>query len=209
MPKLSVYNMAGKTTGEEIELNEEVFGVEFNEPVVHQAIVMQQANERQGTSATKTRGMVRGGGKKPWRQKGTGHARVGSTRSPLWVGGGVTFGPQPRSYKKDMPRKARRLAIRCALSAKVAEGQLVIIDNIAFDDFKTKRTVEMLNAFEAAENKTLIITNGENENVELSARNLRKVTVINNGGLNCFDLLHNNKVFLDKNAVEKIEEVLA
>ena len=209
MPKLSVYNMAGKTTGEEIELNEEVFGVEFNEPVVHQAIVMQQANERQGTSATKTRGMVRGGGKKPWRQKGTGHARVGSTRSPLWVGGGVTFGPQPRSYKKDMPRKARRLAIRCALSAKVAEGQLVIIDNIAFDDFKTKRTVEMLKTFDAEENKTLIITNGENENVELSARNLRKVTVINNGGLNCFDLLHNNKVFLDKNAVEKIEEVLA
>ena len=209
MPKLSVYNMAGQATGEEIELNEEVFGVEFNEPVVHQAIVMQQANQRQGTSATKTRGMVRGGGRKPWRQKGTGHARVGSTRSPLWVGGGVTFGPQPRSYKKDMPRKARRLAIRCALSAKVAEGQLVIIDNIAFDDFKTKRTVEMLKTFEAEENKTLIITNGENENVELSARNLRKVTVINNGGLNCFDLLHNNKVFLDKNAVEKIEEVLA
>ena len=209
MPKLSVYNMAGQATGEEIELNEEVFGVEFNEPVVHQAIVMQQANQRQGTSATKTRGMVRGGGRKPWRQKGTGHARVGSTRSPLWIGGGVTFGPQPRSYKKDMPRKARRLAIRCALSAKVAEGQLVIIDNIAFDDFKTKRTLEMLDAFEAAENKTLIITNGENENVELSARNIRKVTVINNGGLNCFDLLHNNKVFLDKNAVEKIEEVLA
>lgn len=209
MPKLSVYNMAGKTTGEEIELNEEVFGVEFNEPVVHQAIVMQQANQRQGTSATKTRGMVRGGGRKPWRQKGTGHARVGSTRSPLWVGGGVTFGPQPRSCHKDMTRKARRLAIRCALSAKVAEGQLVIIDNIAFDDFKTKRTLEMLDAFEAAENKTLIITNGENENVELSARNIRKVTVINNGGLNCFDLLHNNKVFLDKNAVEKIEEVLA
>ena len=209
MPKLSVYNMAGQATGEEIELNEEVFGVEFNEPVVHQAIVMQQANQRQGTSATKTRGMVRGGGKKPWRQKGTGHARVGSTRSPLWVGGGVTFGPQPRSYKKDMPRKARRLAIRCALSAKVAEGQLVIIDNIAFDDFKTKRTVEMLKTFEAEDNKTLIITDGENENVELSARNLRKVTVINNGGLNCFDLLHNNKVFLDKNAVEKIEEVLA
>ena len=209
MPKLSVYNMAGKTTGEEIELNEEVFGVEFNEPVVHQAIVRQQSNERQGTSATKTRGMVRGGGRKPWRQKGTGHARVGSTRSPLWVGGGVTFGPQPRSYVKDMPRKARRLAIRCALSAKVAAGQMVIIDNIAFDDFKTKRTIEMLEAFDAAENKTLIITNGENENVELSARNLRKVTVINNGGLNCFDLLHNNKVFLDKNAVEKIEEVLA
>ena len=209
MPKLSVYNMAGKTTGEEIELNEEVFGVEFNEPVVHQAVVMQQANQRQGTSATKTRGMVRGGGRKPWKQKGTGHARVGSTRSPLWVGGGTTFGPQPRSYAKAMPRKARRLALRCALSAKVAAGQLVIIDSIAFDDHKTKRTVEMLDAFEAAENKTLIINDGENENVELSARNIQNVTVINNGGLNCFDLLHNNKVFLDKNAVEKIEEVLA
>ena len=124
-------------------------------------------------------------------------------------GGGTTFGPQPRSYAKAMPRKARRLALRCALSAKVAEGQLVIVDKIAFDDPKTKRTVEMLDAFSAADNKNLIITNGENENVELSARNMRKVTVINNSGLNCFDLLHNNKVFLDKNAVELIEEVLA
>ena len=209
MPKLSIYNIAGQATGEEIELNDEVFGVPFNEPVVHQAVVMQLANQRQGTSATKTRAMVRGGGKNPWKQKGTGHARVGSIRSPLWVGGGTTFGPQPRSYAKAMPRKARRLALRCALSAKVAEGQLVIVDKIAFDDPKTKRTVEMLDAFSAADNKNLIITNGENENVELSARNMRKVTVINNSGLNCFDLLHNNKVFLDKNAVELIEEVLA
>lgn len=209
MPKLSIYNIAGQATGEEIELNEDVFGVEFNEPVVHQAVVMQQANQRQGTSATKTRGMVRGGGRKPWKQKGTGHARVGSIRSPLWVGGGTVFGPQPRSHAKAMPRKARRLALRCALSAKVAAGQLVVIDNIAFDDPKTKRTVELLAAFDSVDKKNLIITNGENENVELSARNIRKVTVIHNGGLNCFDLLHNNKVFLDKNAVEKIEEVLA
>ncbi len=209
MPKLSVYDITGKDTGKTIELNDEVFGVEFNEPVVHQAVVMQLANQRQGTSATKTRGLVRGGGRKPWRQKGTGRARAGSTRSPLWVGGGVTFGPQPRSYAKAMTRKARRLALRCALSAKVAAGQLVIVDGINFDDPKTKRTVEMLTAFESADAKNLIITDGEKENVELSARNMRKVTVIENSGLNCFDLLHNNKVFLDMSAVEKIEEVLA
>lgn len=209
MPKLSVYDITGKDTGKTIELNDEVFGVEFNEPVVHQAVVMQLANQRQGTSATKTRGLVRGGGRKPWRQKGTNRARAGSTRSPLWVGGGVTFGPQPRSYAKAMTRKARRLALRCALSAKVAAGQLVIVDVINFDDPKTKRTVEMLTAFESADAKNLIITDGEKENVELSARNMRKVTVIENSGLNCFDLLHNNKVFLDMSAVEKIEEVLA
>lgn len=209
MPKLSIYDITGKEIGEQIELNDEVFGVEFNEPVVHQAVVMQLANQRQGTAATKTRGLVRGGGRKPWRQKGTGRARAGSTRSPLWIGGGVTFGPSPRSYAKSMTRKARRLAIRCALSAKVAAGQLVVVDKLAFDDPKTKRTVEMLTAFEAGNNKTLFITCGENENVELSARNMPAVTVINNLGLNCFDLLHNNKVFLEKGAVEKIEEVLA
>ena len=128
----------------EIELNEEVFGVEFNEAVVHQAIVMQHANQRQGTAATKTRGLVRGGGRKPWKQKGTGRARSGSTRSPLWVGGGTVFGPQPRSYEKKMPRKARRLAIRCALSAKVAAGEMVVVDGLAFDAPKTKNVVAML-----------------------------------------------------------------
>jgi len=209
MPKISVYDLTGKATGEEIELNDSVFGVEFNEPVVHQAIVMQAANERQGTSATKTRAMVRGGGRKPWKQKGTGHARSGSNRSPVWVGGGVTFGPQPRSYAKDMNRKARRLAIRCALSAKVAAGELVVIDNITFSEPRTKNVAALLSAFETGETKTLIITNGENENVLLSARNMPKVTTITNKGLNCFDLLNNHKVFLDKNAVESIEEVLA
>ena len=194
MPKLSVYNISGQATGEEIELNDLVFGVEFNEAVVHQAIVMQQAAERQGTSATKTRGMVRGGGRKPWRQKGTGRARSGSTRSPIWVGGGTTFGPQPRSYAKKMPRKARRLAIRCALSAKVAAGELIVVEGLSFD---------------AADKKALLITDGSNENVELSSRNISKVTALSNGCLNCFDLLHNNKVFLAKDAVAKIEEVLA
>lgn len=208
MPKLSVYNLAGQVTGE-IELNDQVFGVEFNEAVVHQAIVMQLANQRQGTSATKTRGMVRGGGRKPWKQKGTGRARSGSTRSPIWVGGGTTFGPQPRSYAKKMPRKARRLALCCALSAKVAAGEMVVVEGMTFDAPKTKNVAAMLGAFEAADKKALIITNGDNVNVELSARNMPKVTAISNMGLNCFDILNSNKVFLDKEIVEKIEEVLA
>ncbi len=208
MPKLSVYNLAGQVTGE-IELNDQVFGVEFNEAVVHQAIVMQLANQRQGTSATKTRGMVRGGGRKPWKQKDTGRARSGSTRSPIWVGGGTTFGPQPRSYAKKMPRKARRLALCCALSAKVAAGEMVVVEGLTFDAPKTKNVAAMLGAFEAADKKALIITNGDNVNVELSARNMPKVTAISNMGLNCFDILNSNKVFLDKEIVEKIEEVLA
>ncbi len=208
MPKLSVYNLAGQVTGE-IELNDQVFGVEFNEAVVHQAIVMQLANQRQGTSATKTRGMVRGGGRKPWKQKRTGRARSGSTRSPIWVGGGTTFGPQPRSYAKKMPRKARRLALCCALSAKVAAGEMVVVEGLSFDAPKTKNVVAMLGAFDAADKKALIITNGDNVNVELSARNMPKVTAISNMGLNCFDILNSNKVFLDKEIVEQIEEVLA
>ena len=207
MPKLSVYNISGQVTGE-IELNDVVFGAEFNEAVVHEAIVMQLANQRQGTSATKTRGMVRGGGRKPWKQKGTGRARSGSNRPPVWVGGGTTFGPQPRSYAKKMNRKARRLALCCALSAKVAANELVVIDGLTFDAPKTKNVVAMLNAFEAATAKALLITNGC-ENVELSARNMPKVTTITNMGLNCFDILHANKVFLAKEVVEKIEEVLA
>ena len=209
MPKLSVYNIAGEKTGEEIELMDYVFGVEMNEAVVHQAVVMQQANERLGTHATKTRGMVRGGGRKPWKQKGTGHARSGSIRSPLWVGGGTTFGPQPRSHAKSMPRKARRLAIRCALSAKVAAGELVIVEGLTFEAPKTKSVVTMLNSFEAANKKALIITEGIDENVEKSSRNLPKVKSLSNGCLNVFDLLHHNKVFLAKDAVAKIEEVLA
>ncbi len=207
MPKLSVYNISGEVTGE-IELNDQVFGAEFNEAVVHQAVVMQLANQRQGTSATKTRGLVRGGGRKPWKQKGTGRARSGSNRSPVWVGGGTTFGPQPRSYAKKMPRKARRLALCCALSAKVAAGELVVVDGLYFDAPKTKQVASILNTFEAADKKALFITDG-NENFELSARNMPKVTTITNNGLNCFDILNSKKVFLAKSVVEQIEEVLA
>ena len=206
MPNLKVYNLSGQETGE-IELNELVFGAEFNEAVVHQAVVMQLANQRQGTSATKTRAMVRGGGRKPWKQKGTGRARCGSNRSPVWVGGGTTFGPQPRSYAKKMPRKARRLALCCALSAKVAAGDLVVIEGLNFEAPKTKNVAAMLNAFEAADKKALLISDGAN--VALSARNMPKVTTITNMSLNCFDILNSNKVFLAKELVEKIEEVLA
>lgn len=209
MPKVAVYDITGKQTGEEIELMDYVFGVEFNEAVVHQAVVMQQANERQGTHATKTRGMVRGGGRKPWKQKGTGRARAGSVRSPLWVGGGTVFGPAPRSHAKDMPRKARRLAIRCALSAKVAEGALVVVDNLTFDAPKTKDAVAMLTGFEAADKKALIITDGENENVEKSSRNIEKVKALSNECLNVYDILNAEKVLLAKDAVARIEEVLA
>jgi len=209
MPKVAVYDITGKQTGEEIELMDYVFGVEFNEAVVHQAVVMQQANERKGTHATKTRGMVRGGGRKPWKQKGTGRARAGSVRSPLWVGGGTVFGPAPRSHAKDMPRKARRLAIRCALSAKVAEGALVVVDNLTFDAPKTKDAVAMLTGFEAADKKALIITDGENENVEKSSRNIEKVKALSNDCLNVYDILNAEKVLLAKDAVAKIEEVLA
>ena len=209
MPKVAVYDITGKQTGEEIELMDYVFGVEFNEAVVHQAVVMQQANERQGTHATKTRGMVRGGGRKPWKQKGTGRARAGSVRSPLWVGGGTVFGPAPRSHAKDMPRTARRLAIRCALSAKVAEGALVVVDNLTFDAPKTKDAVAMLTGFEAADKKALIITDGENENVEKSSRNIEKVKALSNDCLNVYDILNAEKVLLAKDAVARIEEVLA
>ena len=208
MPKVAVYDITGKQTGE-LELNENVFGVEVNEAVVHQAVVMQLASQRLGTAATKTRGLVRGGGKKPWKQKGTGRARAGSIRSPLWVGGGTVFGPQPRSYAFRMPRKQRRLAIKSALSAKVSSGELVVVDSISFDAPKTKNVVKMLKDFNAADNKALIITGEVLENVEKSSRNLPKVKSLSNGCLNVFDLLHHNKVFLAKDAVAKIEEVLS
>ena len=208
MPKVAVYDMTGAKTGE-MELNDNVFGVEVNEAVVHQAVVMQLASQRQGTHATKTRSMVRGGGRKPWKQKGTGRARAGSIRSPLWVGGGVAFGPHPRSYKFSMPRKARRLAIKSALSAKVNEGDLLVVEDISFAAPKTKDVVKLLGNFEAQEAKALIITVENDENVAKSSRNIPGVKAIGTIGLNVYDLLHHDKVFVTKEAVAKIEEVLA
>ncbi len=208
MPKVAVYNMTGAQTGE-IELNDSVFGVEVNEAVMHQAVVMQLANQRLGTAATKTRAMVSGGGKKPWRQKGTGRARAGSNTSPVWVGGGIVFGPQPRSYKFSMPRKARRLAIKSALSAKVAAGELLVMEDIAVREPKTKTVVSMLDSLKVGDDKALIITAAVDENVEKSSRNIPGVKNITSQGLNVYDILYHDKVLVTKDAVSKIEEVLA
>ena len=207
MANVSVYNTDGKEVGT-IELNDAVFGVELNEHLVHMAVVAQLANKRQGTQKAKTRSEVSGGGRKPWRQKGTGRARSGSTRSPLWVGGGTVFGPQPRSYAFRMPKKQRRLAIKCALSDKVASGDFIVLDDLQFDAPKTKSVVKMLGDF-GVDAKSLIITLDENENVELSSRNIPGVKAINTMGLNVYDILNHTKLFITKAAIEKIEEVLA
>ena len=207
MPKVAVFDMAN-TQVSEIELNDSIFGVEMNAGLVHQAVVMQLASQRLGTHATKTRGMVRGGGRKPWKQKGTGRARSGSTRSPIWVGGGTVFGPSPRSYAFSMPRKQRRLAIMCALSDKVANGEFVVLDSINFEAPKTKEAVKMLQNF-GVDKKALIITADYAENVEKSSRNIPGVKAINTTGLNVFDILNADKLFITKDAIARIEEVYA
>lgn len=207
MPTVAVYDIANKQVGD-IALNENVFGVEVNGALLHQAVVMQLASQRLGTHATKTRGLVRGGGRKPWKQKGTGRARCGSTRSPIWVGGGTVFGPQPRSYAFSMPRKQRRLAIKCALSDKVQSGDFLVIDNLDFDAPKTKNVVKMLQDFNV-DGKALLITCEEAENVEKSSRNIPGVMAINTTGLNVYDILNHDKLFISKDAITRIEEVLA
>lgn len=208
MPKVTLYNTAGAAAGE-IELDDSVFGVEYNEAVIHQAVVRQMANERLGTHATKTRGLVRGGGRKPWKQKGTGRARVGSIRSPLWVGGGTVFGPTPRSHAKDMTRKARQLAVKSALSEKLRANELIVVDAINFDAPKTKEVVKFLAAFNV-DGKALIVDGGTaSENTVLSARNIPNVKAYAPSGLNIYDIVHYTKLFLTQDAVKKIEEVLA
>lgn len=207
MPKVSTYNIAGAQTGE-MELNDSVFGVEVNEAVMRQAVLRQLANERLGTHATKTRGLVRGGGRKPWKQKGTGRARVGSTRSPLWVGGGTVFGPQPRSYEQKMPRKARRLAVKSALSDKVNTNELFVLDEIVLAAPKTKEVVKVVDNFKFSGEKVLFITDGD-EVMARCVRNLQGVKSVSTENMNIFDLLHYTKLFITKSAVAKIEEVLA
>ena len=174
---------------------------------MHQAVVRQLSNERLGTHATKTRGMVRGGGRKPWKQKGTGRARSGSSRSPIWIGGGTTFGPQPRSYYKAMPRKARRLAVKSALSDKVNNSELYVLEEITLAAPKTKEVFNIINSFNVGDAKVLFITEGD-VNVERSARNIQGVKALACEGMNIFDLLHYDKLFITKGAVAKIEEVL-
>lgn len=207
MPKVSLFNQTGSQVGE-IELADTVFGVEPNESVLHDAVVMQQASLRQGTHKTKGRSEVRGGGRKPWRQKGTGRARQGSIRSPQWVGGGVVFGPTPRSYSYKLPKKVRRLAIKSALSSKVKDSELVVLDDLNLEAIKTKAMKDVLASL-SVDSKALVVTADYNENVALSARNLPGITFLTADGVNVLDLLKHDKLVITKDAVEKVEEVLA
>ena len=207
MPKVSLYNQTGSAVGE-IELNDSVFGVEPNKQVLFDAVIMQRASLRQGTHKTKIRSEVAGGGRKPWRQKGTGRARQGSIRSPQWRGGGTVFGPTPRSYSYKLPKKVRRLAIKSALSTKVLEENILVLDNLVLETPKTKEMVAVLKGLNV-DRKALIVTADANEAVELSARNIPGVTVVVANGVNVLDVLNHDKLVITKAAVEKVEEVLA
>jgi large subunit ribosomal protein L4 len=191
----------------EMELSDKVFGVEINNEVMHQVVVAQLANKRQGTQSAKTRSEVRGGGIKPWRQKGTGRARQGSIRAPQWIHGGVVFAPKSRSYRMSIPKKMKRLALKSALTSKVQQEELVLLDSLEISEPKTKEVVKMLNAFEA--NKTLIVVADKNENVYKSARNISNIAVIPVNNLNVYDILKYDKFMVTKDAVAKIEEVYA
>jgi large subunit ribosomal protein L4 len=207
MPKVDLFSQNGSKVSE-IELNESVFGIEPNQHVLFEAVIMQRASLRQGTHKTKIRSEVAGGGRKPWRQKGTGRARQGSIRSPQWRGGGTVFGPVPRSYSYKLPKKVRRLAIKSALSSKVLDENLVVLETLAFDAPKTKDFKGVLSAL-SVNSKALIVTADLDENVALSARNIPGVTVLTANGINVLDVLNHDKLIMTKAAVEKVEEVLA
>lgn len=206
MTKVSVLSQTGASVGE-IELNDAIFGIEPNEAVLFDAVIAQRASLRQGNHKVKNRSEVAGGGRKPWRQKGTGRARQGSIRSPQWRGGGIVFGPTPRSYSYKLPKKVRRLALKSALSAKVVEQNFVVLDALQLDAPKTKEFVSILNNL-SIDTKALFVTAELNENVALSARNIPGVTVLTAAGINVLDLLGHEKVVFTKAAVEKVEEVL-
>ena len=218
MAKVSVYNIEGKEV-ETLELNDSVFGVEINEHLVHMAVLQQLANKRQGTQSAKTRSEVSGGGRKPWRQKGTGHARQGSTRSPQWKGGGVVFAPKPRDYSFKLNKREKALAMKSVLTSKVAESKIVVVDQIEFKEIKTKNVVNMLNNLKVE--KAFIVTNGKNNNLVASANNIPTVrtglveVVVDedkkmvNSTLNVYDLLKYDTLVVTKDAVAAIEEVYA
>ena len=206
MANVSVYNIEGKEVGS-IELNDAVFGVEVNEHLVHMAVVNQLANNRQGTLSAKTRSEVSGGGRKPWRQKGTGHARQGSTRSPQWTGGGVVFAPKPRDYSFKMNKKEKRIALLSALSSKVADNKIVVLDAFNLDEVKTKKFAEVMSNLKV--DKALVVIEGENKNVVLSGRNIPTVKVSATNEINTYDVLKYETLVVTKAAVEKLEEVYA
>ena len=207
MPKVDVYNMQGKKVSD-VELNASVFGIEPNETVVHSVLVNYLANQRQGTQSTKTRAEVRGGGRKPWRQKGTGRARQGSIRAPQWIKGGIALGPKPRSYSYRVNKKERQLAIKSLLSAKVLDNELTVVDKLEVKEPKTSVMVKALTSLKV-EGKTLIILADKNENVLLSSRNIEGVKTIELNTINVFDLLNCNKLVLPLDTVKKLEEVYA
>lgn len=207
MPKLALYNRTGSQVGE-INLNESVFGVEVNGPVVHRAVVAQLAAMRAGTHKTKNRGEVSGGGKKPWRQKGTGRARQGSIRAPQWVGGGNAFGPTPRDYTQKINKKEKKLAVKSALTNKVEEGKLFVIDGFNFTEPKTKEMVKVLTDLKLADQKVLVLLPGNDEAVYKSARNLPNVKTLVTQALNIYDLVKYDYIVATKDAVAAIEEVL-
>jgi large subunit ribosomal protein L4 len=206
MANVSVYNMEGKEVGS-IELNDAVFGVEVNEHLVHMAVLQQLANKRQGTQKAKTRSEVSGGGRKPWRQKGTGHARQGSTRSPQWKGGGIVFAPTPRDYSFKLNKKEKRAALKSALTSVVNESKFIVVDDLKLDEVKTKKMVGALKALNAE--KALVVLEGTNENIALSARNIPTVKVAYVNTINVYDILKYNTMVLSKDAVAAIEEVYA
>ena len=206
MANVSVYNIEGKEVGK-IDLSDAVFGVEVNEHLVHMAVVSQLANKRQGTQKAKTRSEVSGGGRKQWRQKGTGHARQGSTRAPQWTGGGVVFAPVPRDYSFKMNRKEKRAALCSALTSRVEENKFIVVDEIAFDEIKTKNFANMLKNLEVS--KALVVLEDGNVNAELSARNIADVKTAKTNTINVYDILKYNTVIATKAAVANIEEVYA
>ena len=206
MAKVTVYNMEGAEV-DTMELSDAIFGVEVNDHLVHQAVVQHLANSRQGTQKAKTRSEVSGGGRKPWRQKGTGHARQGSIRAPQWKGGGIVFAPVPRDYSKKMNKKEKRLAIKSVLTEKVAENSFIVIDDLAFDEIKTKKMEALLKNFNI--DNALVIVEDDNKNVILSARNLSDVGTVSPAGINVYDMLKYGTLVATKSSVAAIEEVYA
>lgn len=206
MANVSVYNIEGKEVGT-IDLNDAVFGVEVNEHLVHMAVVSQLANNRQGTQKAKTRSEVSGGGRKPWRQKGTGHARQGSTRAPQWTGGGVVFAPVPRDYSFKMNKREKRAALKSALTSRVEENKFIVIDEINFEEAKTKNFANILKNLDVS--KALVVLEDDNKNAELSARNIADIKTAKTNTINVYDILKYNTVITTKAVVAKIEEVYA
>ena len=206
MANVSVYNIEGKEVGK-IDLSDAVFGVEVNEHLVHMAVVSRLANNRQGTQKAKTRSEVSGGGRKPWRQKGTGHARQGSTRAPQWIGGGVVFAPVPRDYSFKMNKREKRAALKSALTSRVEENKFIVIDEINFEEAKTKNFANILKSLDVS--KALVVLEDDNKNAELSARNIADVKTAKTNTINVYDILKYNTVITTKAVVAKIEEVYA